>query len=114
MTEKEPKVEQPTISKILPIAWPKDVPATYANNVLAQKDGGMLVLSFFQVNPPYLVAQTDEDRAQLLKEVESVNALAVAKLAIPFSVVAALIRVIQSQSEPANETDGAMHGDDPT
>lgn len=109
MAEKEPRMAG---TKILPIAWPTDVPAAYANNVVAQKDDGMLLLTFFQVNPPYLIAETDDERKKMVEEMESLNALVTAKVAIPLSAVPALLRVVQYHAESSSEKDGATNGND--
>jgi len=114
MMEKEPKEQEANVGKILPIAWPEDVPATYANNVLAQKDNGMLVLSFFQVPPPYLIALTDDAREKMINELTCVNAITAAKVVLPMSVVPALLRVIQTHMEPTSETGDTTNGNDPT
>ncbi|MBN2022495.1 MAG: hypothetical protein JW809_06835 [Pirellulales bacterium] len=89
--------------KLLPIKWPEGVHAVYANNLLVQHDAGVLIFSFFQVNPPYLLGPSAKDQLEGLTEV---GALPVAKIVIPLSGIPPAIKAIQEQFDEANKKKG--------
>jgi len=89
--------------KLLPITWPKDLPAIYANNLVVQNETGVLVLSFFQINPPYVIGTSEEQRKEILDKLVSVNAIPAAKLVIPLHHIPGMIEVIQKRFAQAGK-----------
>jgi len=88
---------------MIPIAWPTDLQAVYANNLLVQNDEGVLILSFFQVNPPYLTADSVEQRQEALANLGSLKAIPAAKLVIPLDRIPKIIEVIQQRWEKGKQ-----------
>ncbi|OHB70748.1 MAG: hypothetical protein A2V70_11785 [Planctomycetes bacterium RBG_13_63_9] len=102
MAEDDARADQAGVKK-LSIQWPEDLSAVYANNLVAQNDSGVLVLSFFQVNPPYILGASEEERREVLDKITSVSAIPAAKLAIPLHHIPGMIQVIQQRFEQASK-----------
>lgn len=103
MADEQEKAEGAEVKKLLSIVWPTDLAASYANNLVAQRDAGVLVLSFFQLNPPYVVGDSREEREEQLEKIASINAIPVAKVAVPLSHIAGMMEAIQLQLAQAQK-----------
>jgi hypothetical protein len=85
--------------KIIKVSWPEPGNAVYANNVVVQRDDDIIHLAFFQINPPLVLAESDQERESLWENVNSVNASPVVRVVIPQSKVRRLIEVLSEQLE---------------
>jgi hypothetical protein len=102
MAEENTQPDRP-VEKTIPFEWPEGVPAVYANNLLVQNDAGVLVLSFFQVNPPYIMGDSPAERREALEKIQSIKAIPSAKIVIPLHHIPKMIEILQKRLEIAEE-----------
>jgi len=60
--------------------YPDDLQSYYASHIVVQHEPDRFILSFFEVWPPAIIAETDEEKQQLLESIDSVEAKCVARI----------------------------------
>lgn len=91
--------------KLVRVVWPEETsPALFANNMLVQRDETTVYVSFFQFNPPIIMADTDEERKRAIEAVDKIHALPVARIAFPVQKTEALIAALKQQVMPGERS----------
>jgi len=90
------EIDSKHIRKLVPIEWPDEDVAVYANNMIAFTDGVGVYLTFCQTQPPAIVG-TDEEKKGQLDALKSVKARSVARLVVPVGVARQIIEALQTQ-----------------
>jgi hypothetical protein len=89
------KTAQDLMFKQLTIEWPETASiALFINNATVQFDGNVVYLSFFQINPPLIIGETEQGRQQF-EQMSTIKALPVVKLALTVEVYRRLMQVLQ-------------------
>ena len=60
--------------------YPQDLQSHFVSNIVVQHQPDIFILSFFEVWPPAIVGDTDEEKQKALAAVERVEAKCVARL----------------------------------
>jgi len=86
---------------LLRVAWSEFGPAVFADQMLALTHESTLHLGFYQVVPPLVFGETDEQRRQSLEAIEkrgTVDAKLVAHIAVPIAKLTAIIEALNKQA----------------
>jgi hypothetical protein len=86
---------------LLRIGWSELGPAVFADQVLALTHESMVHLGFYQIVPPLVLGDTDEERRQSLQAVGqrgTVDAKLVAHITLPLSKLTGIIDVLTKQA----------------
>ncbi len=86
---------------MLRVAWSELGPAVFADQMLASTHESTLHLGFYQVVPPLVFGETDEQRRQSLEVIEqrgTVDAKLVAHIALPLAKLMAIIEALNKQA----------------
>jgi hypothetical protein len=89
--------KQEPISKTLRIerTFPEGLQSHYVSNVVVQHDPDVFILSFFEVWPPVVLAESDEEKRKAFSALQSVDAKCVARLVIAPSKMKEVIATMQ-------------------
>lgn len=81
----------------VPIEWniPDGLPTRFANHMLVTHIDGQFILTFLEAIPPPIL----EGQEEKLKKLETLNANAFARIAVPPQVVPGFIRALQRNYE---------------
>jgi hypothetical protein len=77
--------EQSTLTeKRVPLkrTYPPDLQSHFVMNIVVQHQPDYFVLSFFEIWPPPVLGETDEDRLEEIEQIEEVEARCVARLVV--------------------------------
>ncbi len=83
--------------KFVRINWQDAGRALFANNVIVQRDEGVIHLMFYQVNPPLIIAETEEERRKQFQGIEFLEAQPIARIALPEHKLLALVKALEKQ-----------------
>lgn len=84
--------------KHVPINFLPFTTSLFANNLIVQRDENTVYLSFYQITPPMILGDSENDRRQLFDELLKVDAHPVARIAIPLERLGPFLEVLQSQA----------------
>jgi hypothetical protein len=59
---------------------PENLEPHFVNDMIIQHHADFFILSFFQYIPPAIIAETDEERLQMAKSIETVDSKCVSRL----------------------------------
>lgn len=62
--------------------YPENLQSHFVVNMVVQHQPDMFILSFFEVWPPAILGETDEEKQEMLDSLESVEAKCVARLVV--------------------------------
>ena len=62
--------------------YPEDLRSHFASNIVVQHQPDAFILSFFEIWPPAILGETDEEKQQALEAVDRVEAKCVARLVL--------------------------------
>ena len=62
--------------------YPEDLESNFVSNIVVQHQSDHFVLSFFEVWPPPVLGDTEEEREHILDSIEEVEAKCVARLVV--------------------------------
>ncbi|MDX9865721.1 MAG: DUF3467 domain-containing protein [Anaerolineaceae bacterium] len=62
--------------------YPKDLQSHFVSNVVVQHQPDIFILSFFEVWPPAILGDSDEEKKDALESIEKVEANCVARLVL--------------------------------
>jgi hypothetical protein len=73
-----------TDGKQVPIErfFPEGLTSRFVNNVVVQHQNDSFIISFFEVIPPLILGDTEEERERILNSINSVKAECVARLIV--------------------------------
>ena len=60
--------------------YPDDLQSHFVSNIVVQHEPDRFILTFFEIWPPVIVGETDEERQQILDSLENVEAKCVARI----------------------------------
>jgi len=86
---------------------PESLETKFSNNFAIQQQDGYFVLSFFEVRPPLIIADTQEDANKQLEGVEEIPAVCQARIAIPEKLMPEIFKAIHSNLEKAKMIEDA-------
>ena len=89
-----PKDAAKTAGKLLSIGYPQTGLGLFSNHMLAQDTGTEFHLSFFQLQPPFIVG-TDDDTKAAVEKLERITAEPVARIIVPHSLIPSIIEVLE-------------------
>jgi hypothetical protein len=100
---KRPAAKKKPQERVIPIIWnfPEDLISGYATNIVVQNGEQELYVSFFEAQPPILLAPEDAEK------LESVNAECIARIVITPDRMAKFIDVLQKQLNVFNSKKAA-------
>ena len=106
MTEQESEKDLATRAEkkegvMLRVAWNELGPAVFANQVLALTHESMLHLGFYQIVPPLVLGDTEEERSQAIEAIGqrgTVDAKLVVHITLPLSKLTAIIDALTKQA----------------
>jgi len=75
--------------------FPEDLQSHYVSNIVVQHDPDVFILSFFELWPPTILAESEEEKTKALMALEHVDAKCVARLVVTPSKMKEFIAVIQ-------------------
>jgi hypothetical protein len=80
----------------IPIEWvfPPDVETRLATNAVVQFTDDLFFLSFFEILPPLILSDTDEEKKAQLESIDAVEAKCVARVALTPDQTALLMRAL--------------------
>jgi len=108
MSEEKVSIKQIRIER----KYPEDLKSYYVSNIVVQHEPEMFFLSFFEVFPPPIIADTDEERAKALGALTQVDAKCVARLAITPGKMKEFITAMQENYKGYQKLIAAMKGED--
>ena len=62
--------------------YPEDLESNFVSSIVVQHQSEFFILSFFEVWPPPILGDTEEEKAQALESIEEVEAKCVARLVV--------------------------------
>ena len=70
--------------KLLKIVWnyPEDLQSHFVSNLIVQHQPGAFVISFFEIWPPAILGDSEEEKKELLKAIDHVDAKCVSRLVV--------------------------------
>lgn len=76
--------EESQAGKAVPLArkYPEDLESNFVSNIVVQHQPDFFILSFFEVWPPPILGETEEETQQALESIEEVEAKCVARLVV--------------------------------
>lgn len=95
----------------IPLDWqiPEGMPILFANHMLVTEIHGQMLVTFFQAQPPVVL----DGQESKWDTIDSVPAVAVARLAIPASQIPSVIAALQAKYDAFIEAQrAASEGDD--
>jgi len=98
MDEKPGQIEKPD-GKTVRINWIDAGPAILANNLTVQRDDNTVYVTFYQITPPLVFGEDEEAKMREFEKIESINALPVAKLAIPVQQLKSFVNALNAHSK---------------
>lgn len=100
---KRPAKKKPA-ERVIPMLWnyPEDIISGYATNILVQAGEEELYVSFFEAQPPVILATKDWD------SIESVKADCIARIVITPDRMSKFIDVLQKQLEVFRQKKAAV------
>ncbi len=75
--------------------FPADQVGVSANNFAVQSDGSEFHLMFFQNQPPILLAGTEQERREALKQLDGVRSVCLARIIVAADRLPSFIEVMQ-------------------
>lgn len=84
------------VSKQIPIErkYPTDLQSYFVSNMVVQFQPDHFIISFFEVWPPAIIADTDDERQQALETVDHIDANCVARVVLTPSRMKEFIQVL--------------------
>ena len=79
--------------------FPEGLQTHLVTNMMAQFQPEWFVLSFFEMWPPPVLGDTEQERQKALDEIESVQATCVARLVVPPSQMREIVKTLQENLE---------------
>jgi len=79
--------------------YPKDLESNFVSNMVVQHQPDFFVLSFFEIWPPAILGDTEEERQEVLESIEEVEAKCVARLVITPSKMREFLKVMSENWE---------------
>ncbi len=96
-------------STTFPIEWhiPESIQSRYATNVIVQPGQYEFIISFFEAQPPFLMGQAEEDKAEL-EQLNAVRAECVGRIIVAAEQMPGIITALQTTLEAyqASRTEG--------
>lgn len=62
--------------------YPEELQSFFISNIVVQHEPDRFILSFFEVWPPVIIGETDDEKKRLLDSLESVEAKCVARIVL--------------------------------
>jgi hypothetical protein len=62
--------------------YPEDLKSHFVSNIVVQHQPDVFILSFFEVWPPAILGETEEEKQQAIESIEYVEAECVARLVV--------------------------------
>jgi non-ribosomal peptide synthetase component F len=62
--------------------YPEDLQSHFVSNIVVQHQPGIFILSFFEVWPPAILGESDEEKKQVIDTIDHVEAKCVARLVL--------------------------------
>lgn len=79
--------------------YPEDLESNFVSNIVVQHQPDFFILSFFEVWPPPILGDTEEERQQALESIEEVEATCVARLVVTPGRMQQFIQVMSDNWE---------------
>src|SRR5258707_12171947 len=76
--------------------FPDNIPSHFVSQVVAQFQEDHFILSFFELWPPAIIAETDEEKLAALKAIDRVQAKCVARIVITPTKMQELLGVLST------------------
>ena len=113
-----PESPQEKLSQRVPVEYifPDDLTSHFSAHFIAQFQQDHFILSFFEIFPPPLLAETDEERLASLKAIDHIDAKCVARVIVTPSKMRELIQILSEnlatyqrviEETPAQAGDGS-------
>jgi hypothetical protein len=102
--------EKGTFVKQIPLQreYPTDLQSNFVSNLVIQHQPHAFILSFFEVWPPPIVGETDEEKREQVEQIESVKATCVARLVVTPDKMKDFLDTMQENYEQYEEMMGEM------
>jgi len=114
------KAEDDAIPVTIELHIPENLATTYANHFVVQRTQNESILLFFEIKPPLLLGTPEEVQEQR-KNLKSVRAICVARIAASNKFIPEIVKAIEdqqerfrnrsAQSKEANRNNGTEKGD---
>ncbi len=91
------------IQKPITFRVPADITTTHCTHLVVQPMPGRFLLSFFEVLPPLIVGETEQDKRQQWDRISSVQATCVARLCVAAADLEGFVHVLQQQQQLAQQ-----------
>lgn len=90
--------KEDAIAKMLRIerTYPEDLLSHYVSNIVVQHDPDVFILSFFEVWPPAVLAESEEARRKAFNSLECVDAKCVARLVVTPNKMKEFLTIMQT------------------
>jgi hypothetical protein len=90
--------DEMTEGRFVRINWTDAGRSLFANHVLVQSDFASVYLTFYQINPPMILAEDESQKQELLAKLESIEALPIARIAVPKQQLSNLIDALKAHA----------------
>ena len=91
----QPRDSKPLAKQVkLKYIYPEDLQTHFVSNIVVDHQPDRFVISFFEVFPPPVLAESDADRQRIVDSLDSIDAKCVARLVVTPQTMEQFVRVM--------------------
>jgi len=75
--------------------YPEDLKSNFVSNIIIQHESDHFILAFFEIWPPVILGETDEEKRIAIESLEQIEAKCVARLVVSPTKMREFARAIQ-------------------
>ena len=79
--------------------FPQDLQSQFVNDVVIQHQPDHFIISFFEVHPPLVLGETEEEKQQILDALDSVESKCIARLVVTPATMRDFVRAMGENLE---------------
>jgi len=97
----------------LEYVFPDDLQSHFISNIIVQHEAENFIISYFEVWPPSILGETEEEKQQQIDALETIEARCVARLVVTPSRMMSFLRVMQDNIDTfdQNSAEGPVEKD---
>jgi hypothetical protein len=82
---------------------PEELPLNFVNDIIIQHEPDFFMLSFFQLLPPAIIGDTDEEKLQIARSIKTIDSKCVARMVITPRKMRRFLEVISQNLQKYEE-----------